>query len=186
MIIQLHYSKLFFAWNSISLGILITFIYLELQPGEKDFLTKLYNRQSYEKYVNQLIESKKTFQVALLDLNSFKQINDRLGHQIGDRVLVAFGKILRDELPDCYLASRMAGDEFMLVMNEETIVDHLVEKICNKLKNHSFSVMNSLSFAYGFCKYEEGMTIDELYAVVDKNMYENKYCVLNKKKLEMN
>ncbi len=47
MIIQIFNERLFFAWNSIALAILVTYVFLESNSSEKDYLTKLYNRQSY-------------------------------------------------------------------------------------------------------------------------------------------
>jgi hypothetical protein len=98
MIIQLYNSDLFFAWNSIALAILVTYVFLESNSTEKDYLTKLFNRQSYEKYVLQMIETKKDFGIMLIDLDKFKDINDQYGHQKGDQVLVEFSYIIQKEI----------------------------------------------------------------------------------------
>ncbi len=56
------------------------------------------------------------YAVVFLDLDSFKPVNDLLGHEAGDRVLAAFGKMLRDNLKGRDLAVRWGGDEFVLVL----------------------------------------------------------------------
>ncbi len=52
----------------------------------------------------------------VLDLDHFKQVNDKLGHDAGDKVLVALGKLLKGGLRDGDMAFRVGGDEFVVLM----------------------------------------------------------------------
>jgi diguanylate cyclase (GGDEF)-like protein len=54
--------------------------------------------------------------LVMLDLDKFKTINDTLGHDVGDRVLQLFGKVLRDQRRSSDLAARMGGEEFALLL----------------------------------------------------------------------
>ncbi len=174
MIIQIINNRLFFAWNSIALAILVTYVFLESNSTEKDYLTKLYNRQSYEKYVNQLIESKKEFGIMLIDLDKFKEINDDYGHQKGDQVLVEFSNILSKQISCCKFASRLAGDEFIIVVEEEIDIKFLIKEIYHFLQISTDKVLRDLKFSYGYIEFKEGDTLDQLYTTVDREMYKNK------------
>ncbi len=88
-----------------------------------DHLTKLPNRRFFRKRVEELIESDETrdrrFSVSFLDLDDFKIVNDTVGHDAGDQLLVEVSKRLRETLDeDCFIA-RFGGDEFAVLMTEK-------------------------------------------------------------------
>ena len=88
-----------------------------------DHLTKLPNRRFFRKRVEELIESDETrdrrFSVSFLDLDDFKIVNDTVGHDAGDQLLVEVSKRLRETLDeDCFIA-RFGGDEFAVLMIEK-------------------------------------------------------------------
>ncbi|MEV4140687.1 bifunctional diguanylate cyclase/phosphodiesterase [Dactylosporangium sp. NPDC049742] len=64
--------------------------------------------------------------VLLLDLNGFKQVNDTLGHEAGDRLLVEFGEMMRRSVLGGDLVGRLGGDEFAAVLHDIGRVDHAV------------------------------------------------------------
>jgi diguanylate cyclase (GGDEF)-like protein len=83
-----------------------------------DELTGLPNRASLMTRIDRSIkfcDNRSKFAVALVDLNRFKDINDTLGHHIGDRVLIEYARRLRTILPPGALAARLGGDEFAFV-----------------------------------------------------------------------
>ncbi len=175
MIVQLFDSKLHFSWTSIVLGILVTYIFLESTSTEEDFLTKLYNRQSYDLYLQHLLESETPFGIILIDLNDFKIINDTYGHHQGDQMLIAFAKTLKKVFPKKALVSRLGGDEFIVVIeSKETNVDHYIAKINHILEKNEDELIRKMTFSYGYQPYTERMTVDELYTTVDKKMYQYK------------
>lgn len=79
-----------------------------------DPLTMLLNRRAFDERVENAIDSAPTGSIAVMvmDLDRFKDINDRLGHQVGDRLLVSFAQRLERVLPPGGIASRLGGDEF--------------------------------------------------------------------------
>ena len=159
-----------------SLGILIAYAFLETTTGEKDFLTQLYSRAIYEEYVKFLIEEKKTFQIVMIDLDGFKAINDKFGHHVGDQVLIEFSNILRSVFAGEKMISRLAGDEFIIVIQHTTQKDEvIIQDIVSLCKASLIVQVQTLQFSYGFQAHSEDLSFDELYIKVDHNMYLNKH-----------
>lgn len=175
MVVQLFDSRLYFSWTSIVLGILVAYIFLETTSTEEDHLTKLYNRKSYENYVEHLIEANKCFSVILIDLDNFKKINDQYGHNKGDQAIVAFAQVLQKVFHINSLVSRLGGDEFIVVVDTVDVeLEKHIPKIDRLLKKHEDAVINRLSFSYGYQEYSQKMTADELFTTVDNKMYKDK------------
>ncbi|WP_112182056.1 MULTISPECIES: GGDEF domain-containing protein [Paraliobacillus] len=175
MVVQLFDSRLYFSWTSIVLGILVAYVFLETTSSEEDYLTKLYNRKSYENYVEHLIEADKYFSVILIDLDDFKNINDQYGHNKGDQVIVAFAQILQRVFNNNSLVSRLGGDEFIVVIEKMDVeVIQFISSIDLLLKKHEDEFINRLSFSYGYQEYSKTMNADELFTIVDKKMYKDK------------
>ncbi|WP_306205173.1 putative bifunctional diguanylate cyclase/phosphodiesterase [Actinoplanes sp. RD1] len=80
-----------------------------------DDLTGLANRRRFEQDLQRALAAGPAA-VALLDLNDFKGVNDKLGHAVGDRLLTVVGGRLRLAVPEPVLVARMGGDEFALLM----------------------------------------------------------------------
>ena len=176
MFIQMYDIHLFFAWSTPSLGILIAFAMLETTSGEKDSLTGLYSRASYEEHVNYLIEEERTFSVMMIDLDGFKAINDTQGHHEGDLVLIEFARILAEVFRGEKMISRLAGDEFLIVVEAATIDDKaVVQQIVDLCRGSRNQLVNTLEFSYGTYPFDASMTFDELYIRVDNSMYANKH-----------
>jgi len=175
MFIQTFDSKLYFSWTSIVLGLLVIYIFLETNPSDEDFLTKIYNRRSYEMYLNHLCQSNKNFGIVIFDLNAFKEINDFHGHNKGDETLVAFADIIKRVFLNIGFAARLGGDEFSVIITKEMAeIEFFIHEIAKQLSHHDDPVIKGLSFSYGYERYQEGMTLDELYIAADNKMYINK------------
>ena len=88
----------------------------------RDGLTGLFNRASLQDRLDREVYRQQRYQRGLallqLDLDHFKRVNDTHGHAAGDRVLAAFGRIIRDSLRGCDLAARTGGEEFVVVLPE--------------------------------------------------------------------
>jgi two-component system, cell cycle response regulator len=85
-----------------------------------DPLTGLFNRRYATQHMSGIIERAKTaalpFAVMIMDLDRFKSINDRWGHDAGDAVLTEFSRRLRENVRGVDLVARLGGEEFLLVM----------------------------------------------------------------------
>ncbi|WP_029320669.1 putative bifunctional diguanylate cyclase/phosphodiesterase [Butyrivibrio sp. AE3004] len=95
-----------------------------------DALTGLKNRRSSEECMKELwmtaMEKEKKYAIFIADLNHFKPVNDTYGHEMGDKVLIEFGKRL-NSLPENFSAFRVGGDEFLIslfdIKNQDEVID---------------------------------------------------------------
>ena len=107
-----------------------------LADALRDPLTGVLNRRGFEKEAAECIASHKQGAVIYLDLNQFKSINDRFGHQAGDALLKAFGHRLEFCLRPEDILARLGGDEFAIVLPGVSVEDakhvagRLVETAC--------------------------------------------------------
>lgn len=90
----------------------------------QDPLTGLSNRRLLDEHLKQLIllshRKKKRFALLVIDLNRFKPVNDRFGHEAGDLVLVSLAHRLRNTLRESDIIARVGGDEFILLFHDMT------------------------------------------------------------------
>jgi len=111
------------------------------QLASHDALTGLPNRRACLAKLQEAIDragrSKKPLAVLFLDLNKFKQINDNYGHEIGDKVLVAFAELLKKTVRKTDTVARLGGDEFVIIAegltNAAEDAAHIGKKIVSAL-----------------------------------------------------
>jgi len=148
-----------------------------LNNANTDFQTGLYNRRYVYQFIEQ--EGEKPLTVFFLDLDNFKQVNDRYGHQEGDRLLLVTTKALKECMPDDVVA-RMGGDEFLVIRGGKTTEAEMEEKrkwLQEQLdqtyikEEHFGNVSASVGVAYS----EKGnRDIDLLIGKADSFMYQVK------------
>lgn len=148
--------------------------------SQTDALTGLANRRGIQEQLEPLFVSEST-QGALLimDLDNFKQVNDRFGHQTGDTVLASFADMLVETLPETSFISRYGGDEFVVFLpnvNKEQTCD-LAGKIKEALAQQFPLFVKTCQFGVSFGSVyfpEDGKDWDTLFAKVDETLYYNK------------
>ena len=100
--------------------------------SERDWLTQLYKREAMERLCNAWLLAKQTGTFILMDLDSFKRINDRYGHITGDQVLQKVSYVLTKMLPGDSLIGRVSGDEFAVLLSGQD--EKKSEQLCTQLR----------------------------------------------------
>ena len=150
-----------------------------------DPLTGLPNRRAFIRYLKETLSSAERMrsQLALfvIDLDHFKQINDRHGHLIGDQVLCDFAHMIGSIITPPHFCARYAGDEFILILsncNNRTIqriyreLNFGVESLLIETKS---GTTITLKASTGIATFPaDGNTYEQLFAAADGRMYKNK------------
>ena len=144
-----------------------------------DPLTGLYNRRGFDDHLGASISRSVrygwSFGLVLLDLDGFKAINDRLGHQGGDTVLRQVGEQLRHGLRAGDIAARVGGDEFALLLHIDGL--NSIDAILDRLHGHEgFGDAGTITWTAGMAMCpDEASTVDDLYRFADQRLYEAKH-----------
>lgn len=144
-----------------------------------DPLTKVMNRRSFDQLLDQAASRCQRygwpFALAVLDLNDFKGLNDRLGHAAGDVVLAAIGAELRQSLRVGDSAARLGGDEFALILNEGSpaMLSGLLDRLTAAVARTGVDA--EVGFSAGIASAPaDGLDTAALYRLADQRLYEAK------------
>ncbi len=159
---------------------------------QTDYLTGLPNRYALEQYLqtaiagSQELEREPHFAILFIDLNDFKLINDRLGHDFGDQALIEFALRLRTHIRQNDFVARYAGDEFIIVLNDvESTKDiapirHNIEKALAEPLKSIESASLTLGAAIGEAHFpDDAQDVTDLLVVADLKMYAHKISTKN-------
>ncbi|MGZ5069750.1 MAG: diguanylate cyclase domain-containing protein [Methylobacter sp.] len=155
------------------------------QAAYYDNLTGLANRAMVLELLTRAIAHATRQQTKLaiffLDLNSFKPINDRLGHEAGDQLLKMIAKRLQGAVRETDTVGRLGGDEFLILLQDVDSLE-IAQYLANKLHEQiqrPFSIKNetlTVTASIGISLYpDEGEDIYDLIHLADQNMYRHKY-----------
>ncbi len=149
----------------------------------RDVLTTLANRRYIEERLAQRIEQKRDFCVVILDLNTFKPINDTYGHLAGDDLLKQFSHELRSNVRGTDIVGRWGGDEFILILDcplagaklqIERIQKWVFGDYTIKLGPGAAEVKVKLDASIGVAQWQPGETMEQVIKHADASMYKEK------------
>ena len=147
-----------------------------------DPLTKLYNRRRImevlEENTYHTQRNGDLFSVILFDIDDFKHVNDRYGHNVGDQVLVAVAERTQDSVRKTDIVGRWGGEEFLVIL-QKTSVTHAIdtaEKIRGAIQTILFDEGFQVTCSFGVAEYYETMTINEVvkYQIESDNNFMDK------------
>lgn len=156
-----------------------------------DALTKVYNRRYLSQRLNEEISKVKrygyTVSCMMLDIDYFKKINDRYGHQEGDRALKGLASLLKKNIRNVDLISRYGGDEIIILFPHTDLkgASIVTERLRKKVEEYNFGNSKSplrFTVSIGFVSFdkEDSLSEDSLMRAMDKQLYKAKQTGRNK------
>ncbi|MDD3467057.1 MAG: GGDEF domain-containing protein, partial [Campylobacterales bacterium] len=151
--------------------------------ASEDSLTRLANRRKFNEIFDKLHKLYKNginrLTLVLIDIDDFKQVNDDLGHLVGDQVLVRMAEILRAQMRSSDVITRWGGEEFALLLTDVTLEDamHISQKICDAVREDDvlLKLLNRrMTVSIGVGELNSLESQDGLVHKVDGALYEAK------------
>ena len=147
-----------------------------------DPLTNVFNRRYLDELIpreiNRAIRAGVELSLLLIDINNFRDINTNFGHIGGDQYLRDLANLLKKTLRGSDTVVRMGGDEFLVVLPETGNAQ--AHRAAERLRweaqwwNQATQASYQLSFSCGVATYRDGMDIEQVMGLADKDMYRNK------------
>jgi diguanylate cyclase (GGDEF)-like protein len=157
---------------------------LVARQASTDGLTELANRREFEDSLASEISRAERFggtlALILADLDNFKQVNDRFGHQAGDEVLRSFADILRETVRDIDVAARYGGEEFAILLPQTDIggAEALAERLREAVESRAMAEAGdgpvTVTSSFGVASFPEASTGLGLFAAADEALYRAK------------
>lgn len=155
------------------------------QMAATDPLTGLYNRRHFTRVLDQMFAESQRFDTdlscAMIDLDGYKQLNDAHGHQLGDQLLVAAGKVIMSNLRKMDIAARYGGDEFVLLLPRAQTSEAAV--VAQRIREEYFTASAAIlkreqgvrmSIGIGSVRFSNSASAEQLVATADKALYQAK------------
>ncbi|TVY09756.1 GGDEF domain-containing protein [Paenibacillus cremeus] len=153
-----------------------------------DALTDLYNHKTFHEYIEKLIEqcedNKLSMQLAIIDIDNFKTINDTYGHWVGDVILTRVAGILKDTVTPNDFVARYGGEEFAVIFTEKSLDEayRIAEQIRHQLAITLHPELDSqaATISIGLQDYVKGIGKERLFKGADSSLYTAKRTGKNK------
>lgn len=132
--------------------------------GLTDPLCDVGNRRALEQWLRRLFarpETKAPVSILLIDLDHFKDINDRYGHDIGDQVIKKFAVELKDRVRECDLIARMGGDEFCIVFPQTRL--SVAMSLAGRLRTQMPSTMEVTEGVFHALGWTGGLSVTDAF-----------------------
>jgi diguanylate cyclase (GGDEF)-like protein len=181
-IIQFLFPGTSVIWVTVTISIFIIFINIQKEQMHTDYLTGVNNRKCLEEFLQTINKDlgKEPIAGIMIDIDDFKGINDKYGHDQGDQALKYTSQILKDTFRKTDFIARYGGDEFIVVMKREQLseLDVMIQRLnenvsrFNAQKSTPYEI--SLSIGYSFYKKESGTSTNEFLQEIDRLMYVDK------------
>jgi diguanylate cyclase (GGDEF)-like protein len=154
------------------------------RQANTDGLTELPNRRHFEEALEAEISRAERFEgslaLILADLDDFKQVNDRYGHQAGDEVLQTFADILRTTVREIDLPARYGGEEFAVLLPQTDLegAHQLAERLRRALAARPMAThpggLVAVTASFGVAAFPDAPTPAALFATADEALYRAK------------
>jgi diguanylate cyclase (GGDEF)-like protein len=179
-IVQTIFFGVSVIWISVTISILVIFINIQNYQLDIDYLTGVFNRRQLDHYLQQQAQAyseKKLLAGIMIDLDAFKIINDRFGHDAGDEALKYVAGILKKTFRKHDFIARYGGDEFIVLMDIKDASDlnravrRLKENVGQFNKQKVVPYNLSLSIGYDTFTPAPSFTLQNFMKHIDSLMY---------------
>ncbi len=187
-VIQMMSPSISFIWIGMALSQLVIFMNIQNEQMHKDYLTGLFNRRQLDFYLDSLPQ-KRNVHIAgiMLDLNSFKHINDHFGHYTGDEALRHTSVLLQKTFGKNAFLSRFGGDEFVIFfeVSDRSEMEKAIQelRVNVKLFNKTKALPYKIDFSIGADLYpcDSMLNGQDFLNYIDTLMYQDKHTLLQNK-----
>ncbi len=142
-----------------------------------DSLTGITNRREFTAILSKEVDRAKRYGVplslAMYDLDYFKRVNDTFGHDVGDHVLQAVTRLVRENIRTNDVVARWGGEEFMVLMpqSDAQAARDAAEKLRQAIAGHRFDKVNELTASFGVAAFKPQDDLNSLLKRVDDALY---------------
>ncbi|MDB5052462.1 MAG: hypothetical protein JWM44_512 [Bacilli bacterium] len=144
-----------------------------------DALTELYNHKTFHEYLDKLVEQSESnhlpLQLAIIDIDNFKKINDTFGHAIGDVILKRVAAIINESVTSEEIVARYGGEEFAVIFTGSTLEQAFqkTERIRESISNMHHMEMEGkqVTVSIGLADYKKGSNKSDLFVNSDSLLY---------------
>lgn len=159
----------FLSWDGAALAFILYCLLLTLHCFIVDPLTNAYNRLMYSRALAGFGRGCE-YVIAMLDINDFKTVNDKYGHEAGDEHLIKFAETVMANLPKGAVLYRIGGDEFAALYKkgDAVLMDTALEAAREQLS------VKGIYFALGIAQHHPGEDMDDAIKRADERMYLDK------------
>lgn len=145
-----------------------------------DSLTNMTNRREFSRILQHEIDRAKRYDTPLslimYDIDHFKKTNDTFGHDVGDEVLVAISRLVRENIRSVDVAARWGGEEFMVLMTQcdRSAAGIVAEKLRQAIAMHRFDAVGHITASFGVTVLTTQDDFGSLVKRVDAALYKAK------------
>ena len=154
---------------------------LELErTAVTDPLTGIYNRGFFQKKLKEEIlvsqRYSRPLSLVIMDIDHFKKINDKYGHDVGDKVLKEFTSLISKHIRTTDIFCRIGGEEFGLILRETSLKDavRLAKKLNETVRSSAKKMTVPFSVSVGVVEYIKGESEEDIYKRADRALYKAK------------
>ncbi|MBO7675078.1 MAG: GGDEF domain-containing protein [Atopobiaceae bacterium] len=172
ILIQLFCPRVYIAWTAVAMGIVLYFQLYSDMFLRTDALTKLLNRHAYDEF---FANPRVPCAMVLIDVDSFKQINDTYGHEYGDVCLTQIAVTIRDAFGSAGRCYRTGGDEFTVIVTDKIDqISAMSSELERLLDDRRAQDGRMPTVSVGHAIAESASMLNDAVRAADATMYRNK------------
>jgi diguanylate cyclase (GGDEF)-like protein len=154
------------------------------EKSSHDFMTKLYNKETFLNILGNEISNAHGriadgiphISLLMIDIDNFKMVNDTYGHLVGDRILTAVGRLLRDSLRWKDVPARYGGEEFIVLLSSTPEqAAKAADKLCRLIARHQEEGLPQVTVSIGCTGYLPEENIESFIRRADQALYDAKH-----------